>query len=289
MMLRLFTKALGVSIELAKARRFSYRTRVAVWETHARSTIERRCLDPRTWATIISQIEGIKHVYGFMNKFMSLGFENRVRINAIDAIAKRLGNLSRQLIIVDVGSGPGDSLRAIWRRLTNSYIVAIDPSISLLSTACNNVLCDRVVGVAENLPIRRHGADIVTSFYASRDFQSLSDALASMISVTRRGLVIGDIFLPKHPVKKLLVKAWVCYIVPMLAMLLAGKYWKNYKVLCVTIKDWCDVQDVKKYLKQLLKRFGKQFIVESHSYVFGGLGYVTAFIGKESIGGHNWS
>lgn len=279
---------------MERVRRRSYHVRAAVGirDVPTRTSVEQRCLDPRTWALIVSQIEGIKQVYNFMNRFMSLGLEDRVRRDAVESLVvntRLRDDGHRQAVVVDVGSGPGTSLMAIRRLLDKSFIVAVDPSAHLLSTACAGILCERVVGVVEHLPVRDRGADIVTSFYASRDFQSLPKALVSMLNVARRGLAIGDIFLPRQLLKRFLVRTWVCRIVPILALLLARRYWKNYKGLCITIKQWCDVGELGEYIERLSKRLNRPAIVKSRSYVLGGLGYVTAFFKEENTSRHNRS
>ena len=279
---------------MERIKRPSYRVRAAIGvrDVAARASIEHRCLDHRTWALIVSQIEGIKHVYNFMNKFMSLGLEDIVRRDAVEALVNSAGLRGyehRQVIVVDVGSGPGTSLKAIRRLLDKSFIVAVDPSTRLLSTACTGILCERVAGVAEHLPVRNRGVDIVTSFYASRDFQSLPEALVSMLNVARRGLAIGDVFLPRQLLKRFLVRTWVCRIVPILALLLAKRYWRNYKGLCITLKQWCDVGELEEYIEQLSEKLNRPAIVKSRSYVLGGLGYVTVFFKEEDTSRHNRS
>ncbi|WP_168371228.1 methyltransferase domain-containing protein [Pyrodictium occultum] len=251
--------------------------------------IEERRLDNATWQLIINQIERIKQVYDYMNKIMSLGIEDRVRHDAVDLVARLLGGVEAhsQPVVVDVGSGPGSSVRVIRRMLPHSFVVAVDPSVQLLASACTGPLCDRVAAVAESLPVRSGGADFVTSFYASRDFRSLSSALYSMISAARRAVVIGDVFLPRQLVRRLLVRSWICWAVPVLAFVFARRYWGLYRGLCITIRGWCDVEELGHYVEHLSQSLNRAAVVHMRKYMLGGLGYVAAIFGEEGAGSYN--
>lgn len=244
--------------------------------------LERR-LERRQWETIIEQIESIKREYTVLGDLSSLGNARRVRRGALRRAAEVLGHSPR--VLVDVGAGPGDSVREAAGLLGPGYIVAVDPSPRLVSEACRGLehVCDAVVAVAEHLPIRGRGADLATSFYAARDFQDLRLGVREMIRASRV-VAIGDIFLPRNPVARLLVRAWVCVAAPLLAMLVAFLRGLSYRGICSTLRGWCSVEDLAALIQEEASRLGLGAAVEPRGIVLGGLGYVVA-AAEEGPGG----
>jgi demethylmenaquinone methyltransferase/2-methoxy-6-polyprenyl-1,4-benzoquinol methylase len=244
-----------------------------------------RVLVDNIWLCIIRDIESIVDVYRRMNKIMSLGLDNKVRIEAIEKMCSNIKYYHdfnrKQPVIIDVGSGPGDSIEEIFKRCGNtpSYVVAVDPSPKLISNIPSSALCDKVVGVAENLPIRDKSVKGVASFYAARDFKNLDEALQEFIRVIDNGAIaIGDIFLPDNIIYKNLVRIWICLIVPILALVFATKRWRHYLGLCNSIRGWISA----KKLKELLITYGNEDITDIglKEFVLGGLGYVVARVEK---------
>ncbi|WP_317894986.1 class I SAM-dependent methyltransferase [Pyrofollis japonicus] len=245
-----------------------------------------RVLVDNIWLCIIRDIESIVDVYRRMNKIMSLGLDNKVRREAIEkmcfSIKKHYYSSSRrQPIIIDVGSGPGDSIEKIFELCwdTPGYVIAVDPSSKLLSNIPSSALCDKVVGVAENLPIRNKSVKGVSSFYAARDFKNLDEALQEFIRVIDNGVIaVGDIFLPDNIIYRGLVRMWICLIVPVLALVFATRRWRHYLGLCNSIRGWISA----KKLKELLITYGDGGItsIGVKEFVLGGLGYVVARVRK---------
>lgn len=241
-----------------------------------------RVLDKYTWECIVRDIEAITNTYRKMNKIMSLGLDNRVRIDAIHRMCRDHGQSSissRQIIIVDVGAGPGDSVSTIAEICKQvSYIIAVDPSPRLLGNIAPSALCDRIVAVAENMPLRSSSVFGVTAFYAARDFKNLNRAISEILRVIDKGrIAIGDIFLPQGFLKSNAVKIWVCILVPLLALLFARKQWRHYRGLCRSLKGWLSVEQLCSLIKNIAKLDSyKVKCLEYSKYVLGGLGYVVA-------------
>lgn len=242
-----------------------------------------RHLERKQWETIIEQIESIKREYTILGDLSSLGNARRVRRGALRRAAAVLGHAPR--VLVDVGAGPGDSVREAARLLSPGYMVAVDPSPRLVSEACTGLehVCDAVVAVAEHLPIRSRGAELATSFYAARDFQDLRRGVREMMRASRV-IAVGDIFLPRNPVARLLVRTWVCVVAPLLAMLIAFIRGLSYRGICSTLRGWCSVEDLAALIREEASGLGLGAAVEPESLVLGGLGYVVA-AAEEGPGG----
>ena len=241
-----------------------------------------RVLDEYTWECIVRDIEAVVNTYRRMNKIMSLGLDDRVRFDAIKQMCKDMqpGNdEQRRVIIVDLGAGPGDSISVIANVCKQvSYIVAIDPSPRLLKNVVSSALCDRVVAVAENIPLRSSSVSGVTAFYAARDFKNLGGAVTEMLRILNKGrIAIGDIFLPQETMRSIAVKTWVCLFVPILALLFAPKQWRHYRGLCKSLRGWLSVEQLCKLIENVASHnhYGVKGLV-CRKYVLGGLGYVVA-------------
>lgn len=237
-----------------------------------------RVLDEETWRCIVQDIEAITNVYRRMNRIMSLGLDNRIRVEALKNLCSNIneGLKNKPIILADIGAGPGDSIEPILSVCKEtSYIIALDPSPRLLTNIEPNVFCERVVAIAEHLPLRTKSITFATAFYAARDFRNLNLALQEIRrAIGQGGIAIGDIFLPDEVLNNIAVKIWVCIIVPLLALVFATKQWKHYRGLCKSLKGWISVKGLCNMIKQVTGESNMR--VYCREYVFGGLGYVVA-------------
>ena len=237
-----------------------------------------RILDKDTWRCIVQDIEAIVNVYRRMNKIMSLGLADKIRVEALKTLCNGLeGGLNdKPIILADIGAGPGDSIKTIINVCRGvSYIIALDPSSRLLANIEPSMLCERVVAVAEYLPLRPRSITFATAFYAARDFQNLDQAIQEIVrTISRGGIAIGDIFLPDRTLNNIAVKIWVCVFVPLLAIMFATKQWRHYTGLCKSLKGWLSV----KKLCNIIKQTDRENTIRTHcrEYALGGLGYVVA-------------
>lgn len=232
------------------------------------------------WQRVINQIERVSKVYTSTAKVISLGLSDRVREDALKAA---MACTARDgVVVADIGAGPGDSVLAAEKLIKPAYIACFDPSVKLLSicrSRVNPVLYDAVVAVSEHLPVRDNAADIASSFYAARDFKNLHQGLREMVRIASSTVVIGDIFLPRKPPMRQVVRTWVCGLTPLLVSLVAPGYADDYRGLCDTLKGWSSIEE----LASLLENYTPLVIM--HSYALGGLGYVLACKGLSSVNG----
>ncbi len=203
------------------------------------------------WQTIVKAIETIRPVYEKANKAISLGLEIIARRWSYTILEP-----CQHDIIVDVGAGPGNSTRGIAKHIDPKYIIAVDPSTKLLSTACKEIeaRCEKVTAIAENLPLRTNAVCASSTYFASRDFIDPIKGLAEMYRVSNKVSIVVDIFLPENTIHKRLLEVWVCYFVPLIAMLWGVQYVNHYRMLCPTLKNWRSAS----YVAALFRRLGSK-------------------------------
>ncbi len=234
----------------------------------------------KDWLSIIKSIESIKDVYTRASDIISMCIAKNVRYMPLLFLKKRMDD--KLVIVLDVGSGPGDSAYTAWRTFgkNNTYVIALDPSSDLIKVAMNKqlkgcLLCEAVEGVAEHLPFRTSSIDVVQAFFSARDFYKLNRALLSMIAVSRKWLVIGDIFSPSNSIKRLILLLWVCKFVPLIVETASPGHGRYYKSLCNTLNGWMGMEElssvvrvIAKYLNKPINSFSKK------NYIMDSLGYI---------------
>ncbi len=211
-------------------------------------------------------MEAVSPYYELVNAAMSLGLGRAARLRGVAALA----TLCRPAgPVVDVGAGPGPSTRLILEALAPPYVVAVEPSERMASGLRGSPLLDPVVAVAEALPLRSRCCAAATAFYSARDFMDPAAGIAEMARVAGCVLVV-DLFLPEGRVARLLLEAWVCRAVPVIAMMLARPVWWAYRRLCDTLRGWVGWRSV----AEPMARAGMLVAVWS-----AGLGSVAAVLG----------
>jgi len=188
-----------------------------------------------------------------------------------------MGIRKKALTIIDIGSGPGDSVAYILKIFNSPYVVCIDPSPELLRNCLSQLsnfrhVLEPVISIAERLPLRDNAADVASSFYAMRDFYNLAEGVREAVRISRIGLAVGDIFLPKNTLAGHIVRVWVCKIAPLLVELVAPGYSKYYRGICETLDGWLSAEE----LGKLIEGEGMVRRVTIKKYMLGGLGFVVA-------------
>lgn len=238
---------------------------------HATQKLLNRLLEYKEWSSIIRDIEEVQPKYSLLGELFSFGYAGRVRREAIAAGLSLIGGIAR--VVVDVGAGPGDSIRELAATGRIGYIVAIEPSSIMVQQSCGrSILCEPVQAVAEYLPLRSNAAELTTSFYAVRDYKDTVSGLREMSRVSRV-IAIGDIFVPDNRVKRVLVKAWICVIVPLLAGLVYFVRGIRYSGICRSLRGWCSLRTLAAVIADIM---GKNAVIAVKEFVLGGLGYVVA-------------
>ncbi len=206
-----------------------------------------------------------------LGHLFSFGYAERVRR---EAIGYALAKLGKARVAVDVGAGPGDSVRVLASTGRVGYIVAVEPSGILVQKSCSNggPLCEPVQAVAEYLPVRDSAADLASSFYAVRDYKDTVVGLRELLRVANV-VAIGDIFVPSDPLKRLAVKTWTCIVAPLLASIIYFVKGARYRGICRSLRGWCSVERLAATVADIA---GNKVEVAYRGILLGGLGYIVA-------------
>jgi demethylmenaquinone methyltransferase/2-methoxy-6-polyprenyl-1,4-benzoquinol methylase len=187
-----------------------------------------------SWRKVVEEALGsLVPVYDKMNKVMSFGKDIEWRKTGIK-IAFKGGER-----ILDAGCGPGVMAEVLKQVYPDAKLVLMDALWVMLETAkkrTRGFAQDYVRAVFEKLPFKDQSFDGIMmgfSFRDSKDMESALDELARVLS-PQGVLLIVDISKPDNVVARALIGFYWHYLVPVMAMLFAPRFWKHYKVLHTT-------------------------------------------------------
>ena len=190
----------------------------------------------RKWRDIIESIEEISMLYTKVNKIISLGLSDKLRIKGVEKIDFE-GNF------LDAGCGPGDLTKIIRKIHPKSYIVGLDTSyyltkvgLDILSEEDNGYI-DLVNGLFEKPPFRAGSFHGIFSAYALRDSIHLVKAIRELSKVIRRRGFIIDIDIG-NPISSIVRYSLILYMktaVPILSSFYSKKLDSPWKKLVDTI------------------------------------------------------
>lgn len=142
------------------------------------------------------------------NTAMSLGFDSFLR--------ERVLALPRGLVL-DVGCGDGYYARLLEAR--GVEVVCLDPLAERLGV---KGVSHVIASVAEYLPFRSGSVDYALAMFSFRDFLDKARGLNEMRRVSRRAVIILDIFNPSSLPARLLLWLYVAVVAPLLAFIASG-------------------------------------------------------------------
>lgn len=159
-------------------------------------------------------------VYRAGNAAMSLGFDSFLRRRVL-AMPKG--------VVLDVGCGDGYYARLLEAR--GAEVVCLDPLAGHLSV---KEVSHFVAGVAEHLPFRSRSVDYSLAMFSLRDFLDKAKGLHEMKRVSRRAVIILDIFNPRNPLARFLLWLYVAAVAPLLAFM-ASRTRSPWRLLLPTL------------------------------------------------------
>ncbi len=170
-------------------------------------------MDTAFWKQIIREIENLvlNNIYEQANIVMSLGMSTKLRRLAIN----ELHNFSR---ILDVGCGPCFSLSLLKNGKTK-LILCLDPSEKMIKRVPGDA--ERIIGIAEMLPLRSKSFDASIAMFSFRDFLNKGKGLSEMIRVSRNRIILLDVFRPSKTLSLILVSIYISSIAPFLAWVIS--------------------------------------------------------------------
>jgi ubiquinone/menaquinone biosynthesis C-methylase UbiE len=90
-------------------------------------------------------------------------------------------------IIVDLGVGPGLLAVEILKKMPNARLVGIDPSVSMLKLAKQNVGFENIQSISESIPLLSNSVDMIVSRFSLAYWKKPNDSFAEMHRVLKSG------------------------------------------------------------------------------------------------------
>lgn len=220
------------------------------------------------WRKIYRAYDEIPHVYERVNMAITFLRAQRWRIEILEPLFTLLAK--DDVSILDAGSGPGSMSLIVKAKLSNPYIVLLDYSFEMLKSSL--IKADRIRGIFEYMPIRDKSFDAVImgySFHASIDMEKAS---AEIARVTRKAVAIVSIGKSDNLIKMFLVKFYMRFILPLIAFLVSGKYFKEFNNI---YEIYIKIPTNKEVRKILEKRFKLKIFKEK---AFGSIYQILAIV-----------
>lgn len=173
--------------------------------------------------------DNIAGSYDSLNHIMSLDADKSWRKAMIAKLGETDGN--RELRVLDLACGTGDSSIAIAQGLPAATVTGLDLSEGMLEVMKEKVgradLENRITAVrgdGECLPFADGTFDRVSIAFGIRNFQNREQGLAEMLRVLRPGgrLVILELSLPEQKLIRGLFKLYFLHILPLIGGLISG-------------------------------------------------------------------
>lgn len=207
------------------------------------------------WRHTEKQLASIIPVYERMNRVMSLGLSSKTRRMAAERLVK-----APQGPVLDAGSGPGHMSEQILRLDPVREIVLLDPLEPMLVEAYrllgSSPRVHFVQGVMENLPFRTSSFPAVITAFSLRDAMEPRRALIEIRRIVKPGgkYVMLDIAKPGNPLVRWMGGLYLRLIVPLLALLFAGRLWRHYTGLYDTYRRIPLASVIAGWIKELYRR-----------------------------------
>ncbi|QOJ78490.1 methyltransferase domain-containing protein [Infirmifilum lucidum] len=160
-------------------------------------------------------------VYERANTAMSLGTHGALRRVVLGLVYGR---------VLDVGCGDGVYLTQLASR--TEEVVCLDPLPARNHSALPNF--HRVVAVAEYMPFRDKSFDFATAMFSFRDFMDKALGLFNMRRVSKRGVVILDLF-STSPYLRPAVTFYFGYIAPAMGFVASGGRRGRWELILPTL------------------------------------------------------
>jgi len=179
-------------------------------------------LPPDVWVRV-EEVLGFlfsSGIYRSGNAAMSLGFDSFLRERVL-ALPKG--------VVLDVGCGDGYYARLLEAR--GVEVICLDPLTEQLGV---EGVSHVIAGVAEHLPLRSRSVDYSLAMFSLRDFLNKAKGLHEMRRVSRRAVIILDIFNPRSLPVRLLLWSYVAAAAPLLAFI-ASRTRNPWRLLLPTL------------------------------------------------------
>jgi len=222
------------------------------------------------WGEVLDVLRDIIPVYDKVNSYISLGKDKEHRIRGIK------GRVKNGDSILDAGSGFGNmSKTAVDVSGGKIHITLYDPLIPMLQQTSKffDEKPNLTSGVFEHIPFKDEEFDVVLCGYSLRDAINLRIAISEIHRVLKKEgrFVIVDLGKPDKAVIRFGVSFYLRVILPIIALIAAGRLGLKFATLYGTYKRW---PQNKKLEALLLEKFSR---VEFEKDLMGGAIIVAAY------------
>jgi len=201
--------------------------------------------------------ESIADKYDLMNDLMSFGLHRKWKEKFVDLINL---NLKRRNFILDLGSGTGDIVCQINRKLKQNFnylTYLVDPNIEMIKQGTKKIQGKNIMWLAsygERLPFKDNKFDLVTMSFSLRNVKNMKTTLNEVNRVLKKNgqflcLEFGKI---KNLTINSIYKIYSENFIPELGKNITGNK-EAYKYLVESIKKFPSQEDICKILK--LRKF----------------------------------
>lgn len=190
--------------------------------------------------------------YDFVERLLSWGKGSSYRREALT----RAG-LSAGMMMLDVGVGTGLVAREGIAIVGDPrLVIGLDPSAGMVAHAAEALHIPAILGVAEYLPVASEQFEFVSMGYALRHMGNVHLAFAEFFRVLRPGgrLCLLEITAPRRPLARLIMRAYMRGVVPMLTRFATGR--KQSQLLWQYYWDTIDACVPPETLLEALKQSG---------------------------------
>ena len=155
--------------------------------------------------------------YDWASQFMSFGSGERYRADAL-----RRAGVAPGLKMLDLAAGTGPVTRAACSILGDRNVLALDPSIGMLTSG--HIPSHRVNAPAEHLPLRAASFDFLSIGFALRHFADLRQVFDECHRVLRPGgrILILEITAPESRLGRAFLGAYMGGVVPLAVRIRTG-------------------------------------------------------------------
>ena len=222
------------------------------------------------WGEVLDVLQEIIPVYDKVNSYISLGKDSEHRNRAIK------GKIQSGDKILDAGSGFGNMSKTALDVVDGEVeIMLYDPLLPMIKNTDRlfKKKPEATCGVFEHVPFKSRQFDVVLSGYSLRDAISLRIAITEIHRVLKDGgkWIIVDLGKPDEPVARFGVSFYLRLILPIIALVAAGRLGLKFATLHGTYKLW---PENKKLKSMLLEKFTS---VEFEKDLMGGAIMVAAY------------
>ena len=158
--------------------------------------------------------------YELVNHLLSGGLDFLWRAAAVRHVSRWKPSL-----LLDVATGSGDLALAIQKGVPGTRVVGADFCRPMLEVARRKGLAELVEADGLQLPFADASFDAVTAAFGLRNMASWDGGLAEMARILKPGghLLILDFSLPTLPVIRPLYRAYLHYLLPIMAGMATGR------------------------------------------------------------------